>query len=294
MCRDMEHINLSDSVLILGFFDGIHIGHRNVLRSAVSYAKTNGLRSVLLTFTNSPAEYFRNNTEYIYPRNYNYEIIKSLGADFIAETDFLSLVNISAENYLKQITEKYSPKAIFTGFNYTFGKNRQGNSEFLEAEKNKCGYEYYCIDSVKSGEDIISSTLIKNLLRNGETDRANTMLGQPFTVESVVIKGNQIGRTIGFPTANMVYPDKIVKIPYGVYRVNVLDRTGVLNWGIKPTLNGNSPILEVHIPNFNEDLYGKKLTIQILNKIRDEKKFDSLEELKKQITKDTEECLKLL
>lgn len=290
----MGYKDLSDSVLILGFFDGIHLGHRNVLKSAVSYAKKNGLRSVLLTFTNSPAEYFKNNTEYIYPRNYNYEIIKKLGIDFIIETDFQELVNISAEDYLKNITEKYSPKAIFTGFNYTFGKNRQGNSEFLDSQKYKYRYEYFYVNPVKLENNIISSTLIKNLLHNGETNRANTMLGQPFTIESVVIKGSQIGRTIGFPTANMVYPDKIIKIPYGVYRVNVLDRAGVLNWGIKPTLSGKSPILEVHIPNFNEDLYGKKLTIQILNKIRDEKKFDSLEELKKQITKDTEECLKSL
>ena len=290
----MEQTDLSNSVLILGFFDGIHLGHRSVLESAISYAKRNGLKTVLLTFTNSPAEYFKNNTEYIYPRNYNFQIIKKLGIDFITETDFPKLVNISAEDYLKNITEKYSPQAIFTGFNYTFGKNRQGSPQFLDSKKNEYGYEYFCINPVKSGEDIVSSTLIKSLLKNGEINRANTMLYEPFAIESTVIKGNQIGRTIGFPTANMIYPDKIVKIPYGVYKVNVLNTTGVLNWGVKPTLNGSSPILEVYIPNFNGDLYGKKLKVQILNKIRDEKRFDSLEELKKQITKDTEECLKSL
>ncbi len=290
----MEQTDLSNSVLILGFFDGIHLGHRNVLESAISYAKRNILETVLLTFTNSPAEYFKNNTEYIYPRNYNFQIIKKLGINYIIENDFSKLVNISAEDYLNQITEKYRPKAIFTGFNYTFGKNRQGTPQFLDLKKNEYGYEYFCINPVKSKEDIVSSTLIKSLLQNGETEMANIMLCEPFTIESSVIKGNQIGRTIGFPTANMIYPDKIVKIPYGVYKVKVLNSTGVLNWGIKPTLNGNSPILEVHIPNFNGDLYGKRLKIQILNKIRDEKKFDSLEELKIQITKDTEECLKSL
>ena len=290
----MEQTDLSNSVLILGFFDGIHLGHRNVLKSAISYAKRNILETVLLTFTNSPAEYFKNNTEYIYPRNYNFQIIKKLGINYIIENDFSKLVNISAEDYLNLVTEKYRPKAIFTGFNYTFGKNRQGTPQFLDLKKNEYGYEYFCINPVKSKEYIVSSTLIKSLLQNGETEMANIMLCEPFTIESSVIKGNQIGRTIGFPTANMIYPDKIVKIPYGVYKVKVLNSTGVLNWGIKPTLNGNSPILEVHIPNFNGDLYGKRLKIQILNKIRDEKKFDSLEELKIQITKDTEECLKSL
>ena len=288
----MGQTNLSNSVLILGFFDGIHLGHRNVLESALKYAKKNSLKTVLLTFPNSPAEYFNKNTEYIYPRNYNYQIIKNIGVDFISETNFPELANISAEGYLKQITEKYTPKAIFTGFNYTFGKNRQGNLEFLDSKKNEYGYEYFCIEPVRSGDDIVSSTLIKRLLTKGETEKANLMLDKPFTIESTVIKGKQIGRTLGFPTANMLYPEKIVKIPYGVYKVNVLGRIGVLNWGIKPTLNGNSPVLETHILNFSGNLYGKRLELQILNKIRNEKKFNSLDELKNQITKDTEECSK--
>ena len=288
----MGQVNLSKSVLILGFFDGIHLGHRNVLESAVLYAKKNGFKTILLTFTNSPAEYFKNNAEYIYPRDYNYKLIKNIGIDNITEANFSEVVNISAKDYLKLITEKYSPKAIFTGFNYTFGKDRQGTPLFLDSQKDEYGYEYYCINPVTFGTDTISSTLIKGLLQKGEMSNANAMLETPFTIEATVIKGNQIGRTLGFPTANMIYPERIVKIPYGVYKVEVLNTIGVLNWGIKPTLDGNSPVLEVHIPNFSGDLYGKFLSIQILNKIRDEKKFDSLEELKKQIAKDTKECLK--
>ena len=140
---------------------------------------------------------------------------------------------------------------------------------------------------------IISSTCIKKLLKAGETEGAKELLYLPFSVTSEVIKGSQTGRTLGFPTANMKYPEHIVKLPFGVYKVNVLNRPAIANWGIKPTLNGKEPVLEVHIPDFSENLYGQLLKVEFIKKIRDERKFDSLDELKIQITQDLKECLKL-
>ena len=289
----MKKYNLSNTTLILGFFDGIHIGHRKVIEAAVNYAKLKNSKTVLLTFPSSPAEYFNLKVNYICSRVENYKKIKNLGVDIIEETDFTELVNISAADYLQDIISKYKPLGVFTGFNYTFGNNREGDSEFLKRLADSYGYEYFCVEQVKFKNKIVSSTLIKKLLTEGNIDEANLMLKEPFTIKSKVIKGTQIGRKLGFPTANMNYPKNIVKLPYGVYKVKLADnKSGVLNWGIKPTFNGKKPILEIHIPNCEIDLYGKTLEVQILKRIRKERKFDSIDELKQQIKKDIEECLK--
>lgn len=280
------------SVLILGFFDGIHSGHRKVIESAVEFSSRNDAETVMLTFPKSPAEHFNIKTNYIYSRKFNYKLIKILGVNCIEETDFSDLVNISAEDYLKYITDKYSPMAIFTGFNYTFGAERKGSPELLKNNEPKYNYKYFCSEPVYCEKQVVSSTLIKKLITEGNIQKANAMLGRSFSIKSEVIEGEKIGRTLGFPTANMKYPENIVKLPYGVYKTKALNQSAILNWGIKPTFDGQKPVLEVHIPNFSKNLYGEKLEIEILEKIRDEKRFNSLEELKQQIKKDTEECLK--
>ena len=280
-------------VLILGFFDGIHLGHRRVINTAVNFAQENEAKTLLITFKDSPAEYFSKNVEYIFSRSYSYNLIKSLGVNEIVECNFPELAQITATDYLKNnLVQKYSPIAIFTGFNHTFGVNRSGTPEFLEQNQNNYNYKYFCSEACLSKNEIVSSTLIKKYLREGNVVRAKELLGSPFALESNVVKGEQLGRKIGFPTANLPYPEKIVKIPYGVYLVKVLGKKAVLNWGIKPTVNGRKEGLEVHIPNFNEDLYGKNLKLEFIKKLRDEKKFGNIEELKAQIAKDVEECLK--
>lgn len=280
---------MEDISLILGFFDGVHIGHRHVIESAVQ----TGNKAVLLTFPTSPSEYFNKKTEYIFKRETSYEKIYNLGVDSIIETEFSKLAKISASDYLEEIIQTYSPKTISTGFNHTFGASRVGNPDFLENHQDKYGYKYLCTLPCRIDNQIISSTYIKNLLSSGEIEKANEALESPFTLESRVIIGAQLGRKLGFPTANMDYPDNIVRIPYGVYCVKTLNMPAILNWGIKPTIGGNKEVLEVHIPNFSEDLYGKTLRIEVLKKIRDEKKFNNLEELKLQIEKDIK-CLKSL
>lgn len=279
-------------VLILGFFDGIHIGHKKVISNAVNYARQNGAKTVLLTFPKSPAEYYNKEFEYIYNRDFNYEIIKSFGVDEISETKFADLVNITAENYLCEVVNKYYPLAIFTGFNYTFGAGRLGTPDTLTGYSDKLGYKYFCTEQVTCRGKSVSSTLIKNMLKYGYIEDANLFLGKNFSIKSKVIEGAKIGRTIGFPTANMSYPDGIVRLPYGVYKVKTMGEIAILNWGVKPTLNGENPVLEVHIPDYSGDLYGKNLAIEFISKIRDEKAFDSLDDLKEQIKKDLEKCLK--
>lgn len=274
--------------LILGFFDGVHKGHRDVIKSALCADKT-----ILITFKDSPALYFGKSFDYIFPREKSYSIIKSLGVDEIVEHDFSTLAEITAEDYLESLIKKYSPSSISTGFNHTFGKGRAGNPDFLEENQSKYNYKYICSPACMIEDEIVSSTRIRELLLEGNIEKANKFLGANFSLKSTVIHGEMLGRELGFPTANMLYPDNIVKIPYGVYGVKVMEKSAVLNWGIKPTVNGKSEILEVHIPNYEADLYNLPLEVEFIKKIRDEKKFANLEELKHQIKKDVEECLKL-
>lgn len=276
--------------LVLGFFDGVHLAHQEVIKSAINYAE----KVCVITFQSSPAEFFGKDCKYIYPREKSVEKIKSLGVDEVIELDFTQIAAMPAEEYLQTLVKKYSPVSISTGFNHTFGKNRSGNAEFLETNSQKYGYKYFCISAQMHNNKVISSTYIKKLLQEGQVEQANELLGSNFSISGMVIKGAQLGRTIGFPTANIKYPPNIVQLPHGVYAARVCGHVGVLNWGMKPTVyNIKETIVEVHILDYEGDLYGKNIEIDILKKLRNEQKFANLEELKLQIKKDTEECLKL-
>ena len=273
--------------LILGFFDGVHIAHQAVICSA-------GLDSVLVTFRNSPASYFNKTTEYICSREESVNRIKMLGVKEVIELDFPEIAGMTAEAYLEYLVNNFAPISISTGFNHTFGFNKSGNPEFLEKNQKKYGYKYICVPPQLIDGQVVSSTLIKNLLIEGKTAEANKMLGRNFALEGIVIKGAQLGRTIGFPTANIEYPQNIVNLPFGVYKIETTGHAGIMNWGMKPTVHNTlTPVAEVHILNFNEDLYGQKIRIEVINKIRSEKKFSGLDELKQQIKKDINTCLEL-
>lgn len=272
-----------DVSLILGFFDGIHAGHQEVIKRTLAESP-----KVLVTFASSPADFFGKNSSYIYSRNHNYELLKSYGIDYIYERNFADLAKISAEDYLSDLIIKFNPKSITTGFNHTFGANKQGTPLMLENYRGF--FEYFCVPPTKINDIVVSSSVIKEFLAKGEIEKANNFLTRNFTLTSIVVEGAKLGRQLGFPTANMKYPDGIVKIPYGVYKVKLLDKPAIMNWGIKPTI-GSEEIIEVYIPNHEENLYGKELTVEIISKIRDEIKFNNLEELTSQIKKDVEKCL---
>lgn len=279
-----KHSNNPKGVsLILGYFDGIHLGHQNVIKSAL------GKEKVLITFSSSPAEYFKKDYKQIYSREYNYKLANKIGIDYIYEQDFSQIADLSAEEYLKNLLEKFKPEYITTGFNHYFGKNRQGSPEFLKNYQSN--FIYNCVKPTFVDGEIVSSTKIKEFITSGDIKKANKFLTHNFIIKSKVIEGAKIGRELGFPTANMKYPENIVRMPYGVYKIRVLNMPAVMNWGIKPTFNTEES-LEIHIPNFEANLYGQELEIEILSKIRNEKVFDSLEELKIQIKKDVDKCLK--
>ena len=276
--------------LVLGFFDGVHKAHKAVIESAFKYSDD----VTLITFKDSPAVYFGHEAEYILSRKNSVAKIKKLGVKEVVELDFSKIAGMDSATYLKYLIDTYQPVSISTGYNHTFGHNKRGNSEFLAEMQKEYNYIYDCIQPVKEGDDVISSTLIKKYLREGNVKKANTLLESNFILEGTVIHGAKIGRTIGFPTANINYPKEIVKLPFGVYGVYTNDKKGIMNWGMKPTVNNTlEPVAEVHILDFDGNLYGKDIRIEVLKQIRTEQKFDNLEELKVQIEKDIKACLEL-
>ena len=277
-----------DLSLALGYFDGVHYGHRKVIDSAVNFARLNRKKSAVITFCDHPCCYFWGlSPKYILTRKEREKRIEATGIDFLYELDFESISGLTAGEYLRDVLVKYfTPVSISTGWNHNFGYKKTGNVKFLADKAKKYGYDYFELQPQKIDNEIISSTKIRNLLAEGNIEKANKMLVEKFSIEGCVVKGNQIGRTIGFRTANLIYPRELIEIPHGVYSVQTNYGKGIANFGTRPTVNGNRTLLEVHIIGFDKDIYGKTIRVEFNKMIRPEKKFASLEALKLQIQND--------
>ena len=287
--QKFSELNQKQNLAIaLGYFDGVHIGHRAVIKSAVDFAMKNNTKSAVITFSDHPYCYFKGVCpKYILTRKERETRIKSLGVDYLYELNFEDFANLTAKEYLNNILiNHFHPISISTGWNHNFGKNKSGNVNFLEEQAKNYNYKYFKIPPQKINNEIISSTEIRKLLSEGNIEKANLMLGQNFSIEGEIVKGNQIGRTIGFRTANLVYPPELIELPYGVYAVDTTYGKGIANFGIRPTINGSHTSLEAHILNFEKDIYGEIINVNFNKMIRTEKKFPSLDALKKQINLD--------
>ena len=255
-----ENKNLS---IALGYFDGVHLGHRAVINSAVNFAKENNLKSAVITFKDHPCCFFYGVCpKYILTREQRREKLASSGIDYLYELDFdEKLSSLSAQEYLENILVKYfTPKSISTGFNHHFGAQKSGTPEFLRNNSKKYGYEYFEIPPQKIDGEIISSTAIRNYLQNGQIEKANKMLKDNFAITGIVVEGQKLGRKLGFKTANL---------------------------SIRPTVSSTQkPVAETHILNFAKDIYGEKINVEFVRMLRKEQKFNSVDELKQQIAKD--------
>lgn len=280
--------------LALGFFDGVHLGHTKVIKSAVDFAKRNGIKSAVVTFKEHPCCFFCGiGPKYILTREERLKHIEALGVDYVYLLDFNSkLCMLSAEDYLREVlVGNFSPKSISTGFNHYFGAKKSGNVTLLAEKQVEYGYKYFEIPPQKAFGKTISSTVIRELLSKGQIKNANEMLGYNFSITGEVVKGQQLGRTIGFRTANLIYPNELIDLPFGVYLTVVTlggkKYQGVTNFGIRPTVSDSHKCtLETHILDFEKDIYGKYITVEFIKMIRAEKKFKSLNELKNQIIAD--------
>lgn len=290
-----ELIEIPNLSLALGFFDGVHLGHQAVINCAVDFAKENNCKSAVVTFKEHPYCYFKGaSPKYILTLEDKYKYIADLGVDYLIELDFAQVCKMTPMQYLEDILVKYfSPRAISTGFNHKFGVDKTGNVMFLSDCQEKFDYIYFATPPQSIYGDMISSTAIRQFIKSGSVFMADTMLGRKFAVSGTVIKGKELGATIGYPTANIIYPLDIVEPPHGVYEVevNIGESSkvykGLANFGIAPTVS-NSGIctLETYILNFKGNLYDTDIKVSFGRFIRPEIKFSNLDELKTQIDLD--------
>lgn len=281
-----------DLALALGFFDGVHIAHQTLIKKTVDFSRKNGIKSAVITFMENPlCDLGYKNINYIYSNEDKFKIIEEMGVDYLYVLKFSDFSHLEAKDYLKDVLVKnFSPKFITTGFNHYFGKNKTGNDKFLSDNSQKYGYIYEEVPPIEINSVLVSTTNIKKMISKGDIKGANEFLGRDFFIKGEVIKGNNIGEKLGFRTANLKWSDDIIKLPYGVYKTECLFEgekyNAIANWGICPTINKKEETLEVHILGFDKNIYGKELKVFFTDKIRDEKKFNSKEELQEQIKKD--------
>lgn len=288
-----------DLSLALGYFDGVHVAHQKVIAAAVEFAKANSKKSAVVTFDMNPANYFRKDKiQNISTNEERLERMEYLGVDYVYMLDFEEFMYMSASEYLQDVLVKsFEPNCIVTGFNHKFGKAHQGDTSLLSKCADRYNYKYIEIPVHKVQSCLVSSSNIRDMVENGHIRNANLLLGHSFSIRNNVVKGDMCARKLGYPTANIFWPNNVVHLPHGVYfGYATVDKTypAVINWGVKPTFGeDNEEILEVHILNFDATIYGKIIKASFLMKIREEQKFADMESLRKQIAQDVETVRKL-
>jgi len=284
-----------NSILLVGNFDGLHLGHQKLFKLAKKYKKKFNLKIGVITFEPMPKMYFNKKLTNFRISNtlQKIKILEKLGSDFVITKKFdKKFSRMKSYSFIKEILyKKLNAKYIFVSNNFRFGHKREGNvNELINNEKR---YKYKIIKPkpLKLKNKIISSTLIRKLLSNGKIEFVNKLLNRNWSIYGKVEKGRQLGKKIGFPTCNIDIKDYTVAKP-GVYAVKIYKKNknfplkGIANLGCRPTFNQKKILLEVHIFNFSENIYNKYLTIELINFIRKEKKFKNINQLKKQINLD--------
>ncbi len=284
----------SPTAVTIGMFDGLHLGHLKVIDGCLSTSKTNQLKTCVITFSNHPADHFTGKrNELLMPMQEKIDAIENQGIDYLVIIPFDAyIVELPAKNFIQELLiGRLKAEKVVLGYDNHFGKNREGSISFINEHFGDV-LETIAIDVAKVDEVIVSSSQIKKYLSEGDITKANAMLGLPFSVSGIVVHGNQNGRKIGFPTANMALKDDNKFIPQlGVYLCQVKIEAGLFfgltNMGYRPTLNKDDGIhIETHLLDFDGELYGQRIEIQFIEKIRSEKRFDSFEDLKNQIAAD--------
>jgi len=293
--KKFTKISYEKPVVALGMFDGVHVGHASVIRRAVEIAKKINGTPMVLTFSNHPLSVIapENVPRIVGNKILRREIFESIGVKVLIEIPFTKeLCRKSPEEFLTMLNERIAPVYVVTGPNYTFGRFGRGNGRMLIREGENYGFKAEICPAVTIGKKTVSSTKIRALIAEGDLSAANELLGRNFTYTSQVMHGDKRGRKLGFPTANLEIDDRHAMLPNGVYsvRVKVGDEifNGVANIGDNPTFKVAKRRLEVFIDKFSGDIYGENISVSFIEKIRDEKTFDSVDELKAQLRTDLE------
>jgi len=292
----------TNAVITIGTFDGVHLGHAKILQQLVKEARAIGGTPVLITFYPHPKQVVINTKNPVYTlssQNEKYRLLEEKGIGHIVEVPFnKDFAEQPAAEYIKNfLVDKFNPHTIIIGYDHRFGRNREGNFQLLENEAEKYGFKVKEIPEKVLQDVIISSTKVRDALHDGDIGAAAAYLGYDYFFTGKVIEGNKLGRTIGYPTANLQIEDEQKLIPAnGVYAVDVLldpskgreavQLKGMMNIGVRPTVDGTKRVIEVNIFDFDEMIYGRELKITLRKKLRNEVKFNGLEELKAQLAKD--------
>lgn len=286
--------NIKPTAVALGNFDGVHLGHQELIRQAVKKAGDAGLKSAVFTFSNHPKDLLpkEKKVKNILVKSDKERIIESLGVDYLFNVPFTRrIMTMSPAAFVEELLlDKFNMKAAFCGFNYHFGHKAQGNPEVLRQMGARHGYEVTEIPPYKIKGEIVSSSLIRTLIASGQVEQCKTYMGRHYAIGGEVVVGNRLGKKLGFPTSNLVIDPSMVTPPNGVYvtccTYNGIRYPSVTNVGHKPTIGHYNKNVETHIFDFDKELYGKQITVEFLQKTRDEVKFDSVEELSAQIVRD--------
>ncbi|PAD40105.1 bifunctional riboflavin kinase/FAD synthetase [Terribacillus sp. 7520-G] len=283
----------------IGFFDGIHRGHQEVIKRAIDAAGERQLKSAVITFHPHPSVVLGKadtREDYLTPLREKEAILESMGIDYLYLIGFTKeLAGLSPDDFIERFINGLAVRHLVSGFDFTYGKKGAGNADTLREAAKQHAFSYEAVAKVESGEEKISSTKIRQLVANGEVEAAIDLLGHPLTLTGEVITGDQRGRTIGYPTANIRIAEDYFLPKVGVYAVEVLidDKTykGMANLGFKPTFQEDAvvPNLEVHILDFDEQIYGEDVTVSWCKFIREEVKFDGIEALVAQLDRDKEQ-----
>ena len=284
-----NHVNY----IALGNFDGLHKGHLTLIDKVIDLAKENKGKSIIYTFENHPKTLIDSNAKInlLLDNNNKEVVLKIRNVDIVYLEKFTEeFMKKSPEDFIAYIVEKFKIKGIVVGFNYRFGYKNMGDTNLLKELSSKYNFEVFIMEPCKLKDKVISSTRIRKELLEGNIEDSNKMLTRPYFLEGKVVSGKQIGRTIGFPTANLEYSKFALLPKEGVYYTNIMwnDKIfkGITSVGNNPTVNGKNITVETFILEFNKDIYGDTIKVFFLKKIRDNKKFNSLEELKTQLSKD--------
>lgn len=285
------------TAVTIGKFDGRHKGHQKLLREMLCFKERQGLKAAVFTFDRAPAGVMAGRVQTVITTNQERRNkMAKMGIDYLVEYPFdQNTAHMSPEEFVSEVlVRRMHAKAVVVGTDCSFGYKGKGNAQLLKEMSESCGFEAVIIEKEQDDHRDISSTYVREELDQGNIEKANELLGEPYAIHGVVVHGNHIGGAIlGFPTANILPPPEKHLPPFGVYVSQVLVDgalyRGVTNIGKKPTVEGESPVgVETFIMGLEANLYGKEIEVQLLNFERPEQKFSSLEELKERIEKDKE------
>lgn len=292
---------LECAVVTSGTFDGLHIGHKKILTRLKEISTQSGGESVVLTFWPHPRLVVSEDSQdlqLLSTIEEKIELFSQMGIEHLAIVPFTrAFSELSSDDFIRQIlVDKIGTKKLVIGYDHRFGRNREGSFEFLQKNASSYGFEVEEIPRQDIEDLAISSSRIRHSLLSGNVDDARHLLGRPYSITGIIVKGKQLGRTIGFPTANIHLQESYKLIPAnGVYVINAYHQgaayKGMLNVGVRPTVDGTFRTIEANLFDFNKEIYGEDLTVEFLHYLRPEQKFDGLDALIQQIKVDKENSL---